>query len=210
MKIWKLFAKSFCWASWKVANAIYCDCIFCSFLEMEKKMKEERAAREKAENRIVQIEKQCSMLDFDLKQSQQKLEHLSEQKERLEEEVIRALLILLSWNFLLLSAVAFQLQRVLEEIDYRVPFSVWLKPSFGIEVELLDDLFCEDWMQEYRLALFSMRVLFQYSASLFSGGSPSLISVGLRLCCIVWNTFIFLVSLRKPYKALKTWLTVFV
>lgn len=59
-------------------------------------MKEERAAREKAENRIVQIEKQCSMLDFDLKQSQQKLEHLSEQKERLEEEVIRALLILLS------------------------------------------------------------------------------------------------------------------
>ncbi|KAJ6662148.1 hypothetical protein lerEdw1_012613 [Lerista edwardsae] len=55
--------------------------------EMEKKVKEERAAREKAENRIVQIEKQCSMLDFDLKQSQQKLEHLNEQKERLEEEV---------------------------------------------------------------------------------------------------------------------------
>uniref|UniRef100_A0A7M4F8R2 Rho-associated protein kinase 1 n=1 Tax=Crocodylus porosus TaxID=8502 RepID=A0A7M4F8R2_CROPO len=55
--------------------------------EMEKKVKEERAAREKAENRIVQIEKQCSMLDFDLKQSQQKLEHLIEQKERLEDEV---------------------------------------------------------------------------------------------------------------------------
>ncbi|XP_071890881.1 rho-associated protein kinase 1 isoform X2 [Anas platyrhynchos] len=55
--------------------------------EMEKKVKEERAAREKAENRIVQAEKQCSMLDFDLKQSQQKLEHLLEQKERLEEEV---------------------------------------------------------------------------------------------------------------------------
>ncbi|XP_054045701.1 rho-associated protein kinase 1 isoform X3 [Rissa tridactyla] len=55
--------------------------------EMEKKIKEERAAREKAENRIVQAEKQCSMLDFDLKQSQQKLEHLREQKERLEDEV---------------------------------------------------------------------------------------------------------------------------
>ncbi|KFP38752.1 Rho-associated protein kinase 1, partial [Chlamydotis macqueenii] len=55
--------------------------------EMEKKVKEERAAREKAENRIVQAEKQCSMLDFDLKQSQQKLEHLVQQKERLEDEV---------------------------------------------------------------------------------------------------------------------------
>uniref|UniRef100_A0A8D0DSB5 Rho-associated protein kinase 1 n=1 Tax=Salvator merianae TaxID=96440 RepID=A0A8D0DSB5_SALMN len=55
--------------------------------EIEKKVKEERMAREKAENQIVQIEKQCSMLDFDLKQSQQKLEHLNEQKERLEDEV---------------------------------------------------------------------------------------------------------------------------
>lgn len=55
--------------------------------EMEKKVKEERAAREKAENRIVQAEKQCSMLDFDLKQSQQKVEHLLQQKERLEDEV---------------------------------------------------------------------------------------------------------------------------
>ncbi|KAM4685668.1 rho-associated protein kinase 1 isoform 1-T1 [Amazona ochrocephala] len=55
--------------------------------EMEKKIKEERAAREKAENQIVQAEKQCSMLDFDLKQSQHKLEHLLGQKERLEDEV---------------------------------------------------------------------------------------------------------------------------
>lgn len=55
--------------------------------EMEKKVKEERAAREKAENRIVQAEKQCSMLEFDLKQSQQKVEHLLQQKERLEDEV---------------------------------------------------------------------------------------------------------------------------
>uniref|UniRef100_A0A452IS45 Rho-associated protein kinase 1 n=1 Tax=Gopherus agassizii TaxID=38772 RepID=A0A452IS45_9SAUR len=55
--------------------------------EMEKKVEEERAARDRAENQIVQVEKQCSMLDFDLKQSQQKLEHLTEQKERLEDEV---------------------------------------------------------------------------------------------------------------------------
>lgn len=57
------------------------------FSEMEKKLKEEREAREKAENRVVQIEKQCSMLDVDLKQSQQKLEHLNESKERMEDEV---------------------------------------------------------------------------------------------------------------------------
>uniref|UniRef100_H0X6A1 Rho-associated protein kinase n=1 Tax=Otolemur garnettii TaxID=30611 RepID=H0X6A1_OTOGA len=55
--------------------------------EMEKKLKEERETREKAENRVVQIEKQCSMLDVDLKQSQQKLEHLAENKERMEDEV---------------------------------------------------------------------------------------------------------------------------
>ncbi|XP_021120766.1 rho-associated protein kinase 1 [Heterocephalus glaber] len=55
--------------------------------EMEKKLKEERKAREKAENRVVQIEKQCSMVDVDLKQAQQKLEHLTENKERMEDEV---------------------------------------------------------------------------------------------------------------------------
>ncbi|KAM4688573.1 rho-associated protein kinase 1 [Discoglossus pictus] len=55
--------------------------------EMEMKVKVERAAKEKAENRRVEIEKQCSMLDFDLKQSHQKLDHLIQQKERLEEEV---------------------------------------------------------------------------------------------------------------------------
>lgn len=58
-----------------------------SFAEMEKKLKEEREARERAENRVVETEKQCSMLDVDLKQSQQKLEHLTENKERMEDEV---------------------------------------------------------------------------------------------------------------------------
>ncbi|KAG8442169.1 hypothetical protein GDO86_011099 [Hymenochirus boettgeri] len=55
--------------------------------EMEMKVKAERSAKEKAENRRVEIEKQCSMLDFDLKQSHQKIEHLNQNKERLEEEV---------------------------------------------------------------------------------------------------------------------------
>lgn len=71
-----------------------CTFITFSFTEMEKKLKEEREAREKAENRVVQIEKQCSMLDVDLKQSQQKLEHLTENKERMEDEVRKIILIL--------------------------------------------------------------------------------------------------------------------
>lgn len=72
-------------------------CMFVTFFpptEMEKKLKEEREAREKAENRVVQIEKQCSMLDVDLKQSQQKLEHLTENKERMEDEVRKIILVL--------------------------------------------------------------------------------------------------------------------
>ncbi|KAG8571111.1 hypothetical protein GDO81_011525 [Engystomops pustulosus] len=55
--------------------------------EMEMKVKAERAAKEKAESRRMELEKQCSMMDFDLKQSHQKMEHLVHQKERLEEEV---------------------------------------------------------------------------------------------------------------------------
>ncbi|XP_039610652.1 rho-associated protein kinase 1 isoform X1 [Polypterus senegalus] len=54
---------------------------------MELKVAEESAARLKAENRVVEVEKQCSMLEFDLKQSVQKIEQLMKQKERLEEEV---------------------------------------------------------------------------------------------------------------------------
>uniref|UniRef100_A0A4W3JK55 Rho-associated protein kinase 1 n=1 Tax=Callorhinchus milii TaxID=7868 RepID=A0A4W3JK55_CALMI len=54
---------------------------------MEKKLKEERMSRQKAENQVVEVEKKCSMLEVDLKQSQQKWEQLSKQKERLEDEV---------------------------------------------------------------------------------------------------------------------------
>ncbi|KAE8298811.1 Rho-associated protein kinase 1 [Larimichthys crocea] len=50
-------------------------------------MSEENGARMRAESRVVEVEKQCSMLEFDLKQSVQKMEQLMKQKERLEDEV---------------------------------------------------------------------------------------------------------------------------
>lgn len=49
-------------------------------------MSEENGARMRAECRVVEVEKQCSMLEFDLKQSVQKMEQLMKQKERLEDE----------------------------------------------------------------------------------------------------------------------------
>ncbi|XP_028448589.1 rho-associated protein kinase 1 isoform X2 [Perca flavescens] len=54
---------------------------------VEQKMSEENGARMRAESRVVEVEKQCSMLEFDLKQSVQKMEQLMKQKERLEDEV---------------------------------------------------------------------------------------------------------------------------
>uniref|UniRef100_A0A673A1N1 Rho-associated protein kinase 1 n=1 Tax=Sphaeramia orbicularis TaxID=375764 RepID=A0A673A1N1_9TELE len=54
---------------------------------MPQKMSEENGARMRAEGRVVEVEKQCSMLEFDLKQSVQKMEQLMKQKERLEDEV---------------------------------------------------------------------------------------------------------------------------
>uniref|UniRef100_A0A8C7TEV5 non-specific serine/threonine protein kinase n=1 Tax=Oncorhynchus mykiss TaxID=8022 RepID=A0A8C7TEV5_ONCMY len=53
----------------------------------EPKVSEESGARMRAESRVVEVEKQCSMLEFDLKQSVQKMEQLMKQKERLEDEV---------------------------------------------------------------------------------------------------------------------------
>lgn len=55
--------------------------------EMDNKLREERLARQRAENQMLEVEKQRSMLDVDLKQYKQKVEQLSKQKERLEEEV---------------------------------------------------------------------------------------------------------------------------
>ncbi|XP_036374591.1 rho-associated protein kinase 1 isoform X1 [Megalops cyprinoides] len=54
---------------------------------VEQKVSEESVARMRAESRVVEVEKQCSMLEFDLKQSVQKMEQLMKQKERLEDEV---------------------------------------------------------------------------------------------------------------------------
>ncbi|TNN67575.1 Rho-associated protein kinase 1 [Liparis tanakae] len=54
---------------------------------VQHKMSEENGSRMRAESRVVEVEKQCSMLEFDLKQSVQKMEQLMKQKERLEDEV---------------------------------------------------------------------------------------------------------------------------
>ncbi|KAJ8272953.1 hypothetical protein GJAV_G00095440 [Gymnothorax javanicus] len=53
---------------------------------VEQKVSEESVLRMRAESRVVEVEKQCSMLEFDLKQSVQKIEQLMKQKERLEDE----------------------------------------------------------------------------------------------------------------------------
>lgn len=58
-----------------------------SFTEMEKKLMEERALKQKVENRLLEAEKQRSMLDCDLKQSQQKINELLRQKDILSEDV---------------------------------------------------------------------------------------------------------------------------
>uniref|UniRef100_A0A673A403 Rho-associated protein kinase 1 n=1 Tax=Sphaeramia orbicularis TaxID=375764 RepID=A0A673A403_9TELE len=60
-----------------------------SIEEAKSKMSEENGARMRAEGRVVEVEKQCSMLEFDLKQSVQKMEQLMKQKERLEDENLR-------------------------------------------------------------------------------------------------------------------------
>lgn len=71
---------------------------------MDNKLREERLARQRAENQMLEVEKQRSMLDVDLKQYKQKVEQLSKQKERLEEEVrtifknILEILFLIFWN----------------------------------------------------------------------------------------------------------------
>ncbi|XP_076829136.1 rho-associated protein kinase 1 isoform X2 [Brachyhypopomus gauderio] len=60
---------------------------FAAMHAVEQKVSEEGVLRLRAESRVVEVEKQCSMLEFDLKQSVQKMEQLMKQKERLEDEV---------------------------------------------------------------------------------------------------------------------------
>ena len=55
--------------------------------EVEQKLAEERAAKMRVENRMLELEKHSSMLDCDYKQSLQKLDELRRHKDRLTEEV---------------------------------------------------------------------------------------------------------------------------
>ncbi|ELW72023.1 Rho-associated protein kinase 2 [Tupaia chinensis] len=54
--------------------------------EMEKKLLEERTLKQKVENLLLEAEKKCSILDCDLKQSQQKMNELLKQKDVLNED----------------------------------------------------------------------------------------------------------------------------
>lgn len=56
-------------------------------IEMEKKLLEERSLKQRVENLLLEAEKRCSILDCDLKQSQQKLNELLKQKDVLSEDV---------------------------------------------------------------------------------------------------------------------------
>lgn len=58
---------------------------FCP--DMESKLQEERSSKQQLESRLLQLEKDYSLLDCDYKQAQQRLEVLHAQKERLSEEV---------------------------------------------------------------------------------------------------------------------------
>lgn len=54
---------------------------------MEQKLAEERSAKLRLENRILEQEKHSSMMDCDYKQALQKLDELRRHKDRLTEEV---------------------------------------------------------------------------------------------------------------------------
>lgn len=58
-----------------------------SHSELEQKLAEERAAKLRLENRILELEKQSSMMDCDNKQALQKLDELRRHKDHLTEEV---------------------------------------------------------------------------------------------------------------------------
>lgn len=54
---------------------------------MEQKLAEERAAKLRLENRILELEKHSSMMDCDYKQALQKLDEVRRHKDQLTEEV---------------------------------------------------------------------------------------------------------------------------
>lgn len=61
--------------------------VFKTHAELEQKLAEERAAKLRLENRILELEKHSSMMDCDYKQALQKLDELRRHKDRLTEEV---------------------------------------------------------------------------------------------------------------------------
>lgn len=65
--------------------------LFHTHSEMEQKLAEERAAKLRLENRILELEKHSSMMDCDYKQALQKLDELRRHKDRLTEEVTNCL-----------------------------------------------------------------------------------------------------------------------
>uniref|UniRef100_A0A8C5QNN1 Rho-associated protein kinase 2 n=1 Tax=Leptobrachium leishanense TaxID=445787 RepID=A0A8C5QNN1_9ANUR len=55
--------------------------------DMERKLQDERASKQRLENNLLEAEKQCSMLDCDLKQAKQKINELDALKDKLNEDV---------------------------------------------------------------------------------------------------------------------------
>ncbi|KAM8952509.1 rho-associated protein kinase 2 isoform 3-T3 [Pelodytes ibericus] len=55
--------------------------------DMEKKLQDERLYKQRLENSLLEAEKQCSMLDCDLKQAKQKIHELDALKDKLTEDV---------------------------------------------------------------------------------------------------------------------------
>ncbi|XP_072263628.1 rho-associated protein kinase 2 isoform X2 [Pyxicephalus adspersus] len=55
--------------------------------DMEKKLQDERLSKQRLENNLLEAEKQCSMLDCDLKQAKQKINELETLKDKLTEDV---------------------------------------------------------------------------------------------------------------------------
>ncbi|XP_069829269.1 rho-associated protein kinase 2 isoform X2 [Dendropsophus ebraccatus] len=55
--------------------------------DMERKLHEERVSKQRLENNLLEVEKQCSMLDCDLKQARQRINELETLKDKLMEDV---------------------------------------------------------------------------------------------------------------------------
>lgn len=62
---------------------VVCVCV----TDMEHKLLEERSAKQQLENRLMQLEKENSVLDCDYKQAKHELQELRSLKEKLTDEV---------------------------------------------------------------------------------------------------------------------------